>query len=157
MTENPASVVDEEAFTVRRTIDIQAPLEKVWSAVTEPEHISRWFGRTVLEGTGAGARGTMFFEGYDPIPLLVEEVLPPSSVTYRWGEEETSTVFTFTLAPHGGGTRLTVVETGFERTAAPAENLADHATGWVSELDKLVALLEAEADTRPQIAAESGA
>ena len=56
MTSNPASVIDEGQFTVRRTIRIAAPIEKVWSAVTEPEHISRWFGKAVLVGAGVGAR-----------------------------------------------------------------------------------------------------
>ena len=51
---NPPAVVDESAFIVRRTIQIAAPPEKVWSAVTEPEHISRWFGRVELDGAGAG-------------------------------------------------------------------------------------------------------
>jgi uncharacterized protein YndB with AHSA1/START domain len=145
MTENPASIVDNEALTVRRTIHIAAPIEKVWSAVTEPEHISRWFGSTVLDGSGPGARGTMTFEGYGAIPILVEDVEAPQRVSYRWGEVESSTVFTFTLASVGGGTQLTVVETGFDRAKDPAAELADHATGWVSELDKLVALLETSA------------
>ena len=52
MTDNEASVIDEGTFSVRRTIRIAAPIEKVWTAVTEPEHISRWFGRTVLDGDG---------------------------------------------------------------------------------------------------------
>ncbi|WP_285116179.1 SRPBCC domain-containing protein [Leifsonia sp. fls2-241-R2A-40a] len=146
MSDNPASVIDEEAFTVSRTIHIAAPVHKVWSAVTEPEHISRWFGQTVLDGSGPGARGTMSFDGYPDIAIVVEELDEPRSVSYRWGEPATSTVFTFTLDPDADGTRLTVVETGFERTDAPSENLADHAIGWVSELDKLVALFET-ADT----------
>ena len=45
MTHNEASVVDEESFSVRRSIQIAAPVEKVWRAVAEPQHISRWFGR----------------------------------------------------------------------------------------------------------------
>ena len=36
MTTNQPSVVDEDAFTVRRTIDIAASPEKVWQAVTDP-------------------------------------------------------------------------------------------------------------------------
>ena len=51
----------------------------------------------------------------------------------------------FTLDEPDGGTALTVVETGFDRTTDPAANMADHAVGWVSELDKLVALLEGDA------------
>ena len=36
MTTNQKSTVDESGFAVRRTIRIAAPVEKVWSAVTEP-------------------------------------------------------------------------------------------------------------------------
>lgn len=155
-TRTTASTVDTDTFTVTRTIDIEAAPEKVWSAVTEPEHVSRWFGRTELDGRGAGATGTMTFDGNPPIPLRVEAVDAPRSVTYRWGnddalgappaelDEATSTVFTFTLEPRGEGTRLTVVESGFERTSDPLGNLESHRTGWDSELDKLVALVEAE-------------
>ncbi len=154
MTTNPSSTVDEESFTVRRTIRIEAPLEKVWQAVTQPEHISRWFGRTELTGAGVGAAGTITFEGYGAVPLRVEAIDEPNSVSYRWGnddasgappeqlDEERATVFTFTLEPLDDGTQLTVVETGFERTSAPLDNLRDHGRGWVEELDKLVALLE---------------
>ncbi|MFF2274483.1 SRPBCC domain-containing protein [Agromyces sp. NPDC058126] len=157
MTRNEASVIDEGAFTVRRTIRIAAPVDKVWRAVTEPEHISRWFGQTVLDGAGVGATGTMTFEGYGTIPLRVEAIDAPRSVSYAWSnddavrragatiDEATRTVFTFTLDAVDGGTELTVVETGFDRMSDPAANMADHAEGWVSELDKLVALLEGDA------------
>ena len=157
MTKNEASVVDEAAFTVRRTITIAAPLEKVWAAVTEPSHISRWFGRTELDGAGAGAVGTMTFDDYGAIPLRVEALHEPRMVSYRWNnddalgalpdaiDEATSTTFTFTLEPIADGTRLTVVETGFGVTSDPAANMASHAEGWTLELDKLVALVEGEA------------
>jgi uncharacterized protein YndB with AHSA1/START domain len=157
MADHQPSVVDEGAFTVRRTIRIAAPVEKVWQAVTEPEHISRWFGRTELDGRGPGAEGTMTFPDYGAVPIRIEAVEAPRTVTYRWGNDDalgrlpdrvddaTSTVFTFTLEAVADGTELTVVETGFDRTSDPAANLAAHAEGWVSELDKLVALLEGAA------------
>lgn len=157
MTENPGSVVDEETFSVRRTIRIAASIDKVWRAVAEPEHISRWFGRTELVGSGVGATGTMTFPDDGAVPLRVEAFDEPHLISYRWGnddaaderphvlDEATSTVFTFTLEPVDGGTQLTVVENGFERTSAPRENLESHRTGWDAELDKLVALVEAEA------------
>ena len=156
MTHNQPSVVDEEALTVRRTIQIAAPVEKVWSAVTSPEHISRWFGRVALAGTGVGATGTITWEGRDAVPLRVEAIEEPRMVAYRWGnddaldrlpgqlDEEHSTVFTFTLEPVPAGTQLTVVETGFENTSDPAKNLEGHREGWDGELDKLVALLEGD-------------
>lgn len=154
---NPASVVDEETFSVRRTIHIAASVDKVWRAVAEPEHVSRWFGLVVLDGAGVGATGTMTFPDYGSIPLRVEEYDEPNLITYRWGNDdaegarpevldpEKSTVFTFTLEPVDGGTQLTVVESGFERTSEPLANLESHRTGWNEELDKLVALVEGEA------------
>ena len=156
MTDNEASVIDEGTFSVRRTIRIAAPIEKVWTAVTEPEHISRWFGRTVLDGAGVGATGTITFPDYGSVPIRVEALDAPRMVSYRWGNDDAlghlrdelddrSTVFTFTLEPVPDGTRLTVVETGFDRTSDPAANMASHGEGWVSELDKLVALLEGDA------------
>lgn len=156
MTDNEASVIDEGTFTVRRTIRIAAPVEKVWTAVTEPEHISKWFGLTVLDGSGAGAQGTITFPEYGSVPLRIEAVDAPHMVSYRWGNDDAlghlpdalddhSTVFTFTLEAVADGTELTVVETGFDRTSDPASNMASHAEGWVSELDKLVALLEGDA------------
>jgi uncharacterized protein YndB with AHSA1/START domain len=139
---------------VRRTIRIAAPIEKVWQAVTEPAHISKWFGQAAFADVSAGALGTLTWPGRDPIPVRIEAIEAPRLVSYRWSnddasgvapaalDETTSTVFTFTLAEVDGATELTVVETGFEHTSDPAANLADHRDGWNGELDKLVALLE---------------
>ena len=157
MTVNPGSIVDEEAFAVRRSIRIAAPIEKVWAAVTEPAHISRWFGRAEFSGTGAGATGTLTWKGNPVVPVRVEAFEPPRTVSYRWvndnarGAEAASvdsdgaTEFTFTLEEAEDGTLLTVVETGFAATSDPTYNLEQHRLGWNGELDKLVALLEGAA------------
>ncbi len=149
-----ASVVDAETFTVRRTIDIAAPVEKVWAAVTQAELISRWFGRAEITGRGVGATGTLTWPDHGPVPLRVDAFDEPHTVSYRWSNDdalgaapaeldvEHSTVFTFTLEPVAHGTRLTVVETGFDATSDPLANLEDHRKGWDGELDKLVVLLE---------------
>jgi len=151
ITNNSESVIDESTFSVRRSILIAAPLDKVWASVTIPEHISRWFGHAVLDSAGVG---TITWPGRDAIPLRVESIDEPRMVAYRWCnddalestptelDEEHSTVFTFTLEAVPGGTRLTVVETGFDSTSDAASNLEDHRMGWNAELDKLVALLE---------------
>lgn len=157
VTRNEASVIDEGAFTVTRSIGVNAPIEKVWRAITEPEHISRWFGLTVLDGAGAGANGTMTFEGYGAVPIRLEAIDAPRSVTYRWCndnalgtvpgafDEAHATVFTFTLENEGEGTRLTVVESGFDNLADPAKAMESNRGGWDSELDELVAFVEGSA------------
>ncbi|WP_029089182.1 SRPBCC domain-containing protein [Brevibacterium album] len=151
-TRNPRAMIDADAFSVRRTIHINAPVEKVWRTVTEPELVSQWFGSITLSGTGAGALGTIGWPGERRVPIRVETYNPPSEVSYRWcneedplpetADEERSTVFAFTLEATSGGTQLTVVETGFERTGDPTQFMIDHRGGWDEELDKLVALLE---------------
>jgi uncharacterized protein YndB with AHSA1/START domain len=154
MTANPSSVVDEGALTVTRSIRIAASIDKVWAAVADPAHVSRWFGRLELEGEGAGAAGTISWPDGARIPIRVEALDEPRMIAYRWGnddaspstpaslEDGASTVFTFTLAESDGATELTVVEAGFEATSDPAFNLDSHRRGWNEELDKLVALLE---------------
>jgi uncharacterized protein YndB with AHSA1/START domain len=149
-----ASVVDAGTFTVRRTVHVAAPVEKVWAAVTEAEHISRWFGRAEISGRGVGATGSLTWPDHGPVPLRVEAFDEPRTVSYRWSNDdaagtpptvldvEHSTVFTFTLEPVADGTMLTVVETGFDATSDPIANLEDHRGGWDAEIDKLVALLE---------------
>ncbi|MFF1573414.1 SRPBCC domain-containing protein [Leifsonia sp. NPDC058292] len=157
MTDYQASVVDEKTFVVTRSIHIAAPVEKVWRAITEPAQISRWFGRAEFDGSGAGANGTLTWPDRRPVPVRIEAIDEPRTVSYRWSNDDasgsepsevddaTSTVFTFSLEPLDDGTRLTVVETGFDVTSDPAANLESHRQGWNAELDKLVALLEGDA------------
>ena len=154
VTTNPKSVVQAVEFSVQRTIQVAAPIDAVWSAITVPEHISRWFGQVALNGAGAGASGTISWPDHGAIPLKVEAIEAPRMVSYRWGNDGASgivpatldpahsTVFTFTLESVGDGTQLTVVETGFETSSDPVANMEDHRGGWDAELDKLVALFE---------------
>jgi uncharacterized protein YndB with AHSA1/START domain len=153
MTAHQFSVVDTGEFTVRRTITIAAPIEKVWAAITEADHIARWFGQTaVLDEVAVGAGGVFSFEGFGAFPVLIEELDPPRMIAYRWSNEPAfpdapidpnhSTVFRFTLDPLDGGTRLTVVESGFQTQDDPSASMESHRTGWDSELDELVAYLE---------------
>ncbi len=155
MTENPASIVDADAFTVSRTIQISAPVEKVWAALTEPAHISKWFGQVaVLDEVAVGATGVFGFEGYGDFPVRIEALDPSRSISFRWGNDNThaaplesgqTTVFTFTLEPTATGTSLTVVETGFDSLSDPSGSLEGNRQGWDAELDELVAYLEGAA------------
>jgi uncharacterized protein YndB with AHSA1/START domain len=153
MTTNEQSVID--GFTVRRTIHINAPIEKVWAAVTEPQHLAQWFpNRAALEPVAIGATGTFEWDDYGTQPVIVEALDAPNSISYRWGNDvansatidlDHSTVFTFTLVAVSDGTQLTVTETGFETLSDPAASLESNRGGWNFELDELVAYLEGSA------------
>ena len=152
-TTNQPSIVDAGQLTVRRTISIAAPIEKVWAAITEPEHIAKWFGQSaVLDDLTVGASGVFSFEGHGDVPVRIEELDAPRMIAYRWSNEQAdpnapidpsrSTLFRFTLETHDGGTQLTVVESGFETHTNPSTAMEDHRGGWDAELDELVAYLE---------------
>ena len=139
---NPPSVIDPEAFTVSRTIAIAASPERVWDAITQPEHIARWSSFTPsMDRIGVGGEGAWVLENYGSTPITIEAIDPPRSITYRWGPDiadpTQSTVFTFSLVAEAEGTRLTVIESGFENLLDGAAELESHREGWDSQLDRL--------------------
>jgi uncharacterized protein YndB with AHSA1/START domain len=152
---NEPSTVDPDAYTVRRSITIAAAADKVWAAITEAELLARWFPQTVdLPAMAVGATGTFAFEGHGNVHVVIEELDPPHMIAYRWGNESgeppavgsgASTVFRFTLDPVDGGTRLTVVESGFDTLKDPSARMEDNRGGWDWELNELVAYLEGAA------------
>ena len=154
MAETTPAQVDEENFSVTRTVFIRAPREKVWAALTRADLLEQWFGsRTTLDEIAVGATGVFGFEEYGQSnPVVITAVDEGKTFGYRWGptdaplSDDNTTEVTFTIADAEGGTVLTVVETGFEKrapdTAGQLAELEDHRSGWDAELDELVAFLE---------------
>src|SRR5919199_2049266 len=109
---------------IERTISIDAPVDVVWAVVTEPEHIRGWFSDAVELELRPGGALVLRWDGSAPVRGRVERVEPPRRFSFRWvageGDELTgdnATLVEFTLHPEGGGTRLTVVESGFRDLA----------------------------------------
>lgn len=108
------------------------PIDKVWRAVTEPEHLSQWFPAPVELELVAG--GAMTFPGFDGAEAVgrVETVQAPQLLAFTWGADH----FTFTLAPDGDGTRFALTHVFDDRAGA-----ASFATGWEGCLEGLAALV----------------
>ncbi|MFB0631680.1 SRPBCC domain-containing protein [Streptomyces sp. AB3(2024)] len=132
---------------IERETLIEAPLERVWSLVTEPGF---WVAEPEsVAGTVAREGESMLAKNpkYGDFPVRVEKVEPPTYVAYRWasafpGEElrgDNTTLVEFTLTPEGDGTRLRVVESGFAGLAGAeevrAKALEDNTGGWPQVLD----------------------
>jgi uncharacterized protein YndB with AHSA1/START domain len=140
-----------DTLDITRSIDIAAPLTKVWSALTESDLIAEWFGDSAEFDAVAG--GTGYFGWSDhgvKFRVLVEEVDAPRLLVYRWAREAdvdpvpgNSTLVRFELSEIDGGTRLSLVETGFEALHDPAAAHADNQGGWTAELGDLVDFLQA--------------
>jgi uncharacterized protein YndB with AHSA1/START domain len=135
---------------LEREIIIEAPLDVVWSVVTEAEHINGWFGDSTEIDLRPGGRLLLRWEEQDhTVHGRVERVDPPRFFSFRWTNRESraaageddSTLVEFSLSPEGDATRLTVVESGFRELSGPEDEKqkdADgHREGWKLELDEL--------------------
>jgi uncharacterized protein YndB with AHSA1/START domain len=144
------------ANKIEREIVVDAPVERVWAVVTQPEHLGQWFGTDTPTDVDLRVGGTLTFIHGDAVkfPVVIERYEPPRLLAWRWasdypGEKPTegnSTLVEFTLAEEGAGTRLTVVETGFAELDMPAEgrqkSYHDNVRGWGIEMTKLRAYAE---------------
>jgi uncharacterized protein YndB with AHSA1/START domain len=110
--------------TIERELTIQAPVERVWALITEPEHIGSWFGDAGAEiGLRPGGDFMITWAEHGTSHGRVVTVEPHTRFAYRWssveglrGDEPTaanSTLVEFTLEPVGAATRLRLVESGF--------------------------------------------
>ena len=137
---------------IERETVIAAPVERVWALLTEAEHLGRWFGDAGAElDLRPGGALSLNWERYGTVRGRVVDVEAPRRFSYRWSVlreafdsepvEGNSTLVEFTLEAEGDGTRLRVVESGFDTLFAdPAkqgERAEDNRKGWASELAEL--------------------
>ena len=131
-----------------REVVIDAPREKVWAIVTEPRHVAGWFSDEALIDLQPGGAMLLTWHGHGAYRGRVEAVEPPHRFAFRWLRREdnepgegTSTFVEFLLEPEGEGTRMRVIESGFDRLdwAEPerARYAGENTDGWVHELEQL--------------------
>jgi uncharacterized protein YndB with AHSA1/START domain len=140
--------------SIEREVSIAAPVETVWTIVTAPEQIVRWFADQAEVDLRPGGDITLTFASGMAGKGTVEKVEPPSLFSFRWVSPEPErdmeaaqghfTLVEFALEAQGDGTLLRVVESGFaglegtdEQNAALAER---HTGGWGMFLDRLAEL-----------------
>jgi uncharacterized protein YndB with AHSA1/START domain len=126
-------VREGDRWTLTFTRRLPHPQEKVWRAVTEPEHLVVWFPQQIVGARSAGARlrfvssGGEAFEG----EMLVFD--PPSVMELMWGADR----LRIELQRDDSGTLLTLTDT-FEDLGKAARDAA----GWHECLDRLVGELD---------------
>ena len=140
------------AGNIEKSVHIEAPVELVWRMVTEPDQVVRWFADEIDLQAAPGYEGSMTFRplsgGTVHVPVTVESVEAPRRFTYRWNHPAgtaatpgNSTLVEFTLTAEEGGTRLRVVETGYDGVGWPEDQqvalVDDHNEGWAWHLGRL--------------------
>ena len=119
-----------ERWTLTFTRSYPHPIELVWAAITEPEHLAAWFPQTIVGERRAGAAPRFVTtddgdEGFDGTMVAFD---PPRAMELTWGDDR----LRFELEPDGDGTRLTMVDTFGELGKA-----ARDAAGWHECLARL--------------------
>jgi uncharacterized protein YndB with AHSA1/START domain len=138
---------------IEKTIVLRAPRSRVWRAIANAEEFGAWFG-VKLEGAfapGARVQGRITTPGYEHLTMeiTIEQVDPERLFSYRWHPNaidpgtdysgEPTTLVEFRLDEVAGGTRLTVIESGFDRI--PLERRAEafrmNDQGWAEQIKNI--------------------
>ena len=117
--------------------------DKVWQALTEPEHVSAWFPTDIVGERAAGADLSFPFR-HDEGPTMTGRFLafdPPSKLEIEWGDE----ILRFELTPDDEGTALTMTVV-FDELGTAARDGA----GWHACLDALAADLDGSTGGTPE-------
>jgi uncharacterized protein YndB with AHSA1/START domain len=116
---------------LRFTRHLAHPPEKLWRAITEPEHLEAWFPQKVVVEEWAVGAPLHFEHERVPEATFDGEVLafePQKTLEFTWGTD----VIRLEIEPDGDGTKLTLLDTIDELGKA-----ARDAAGWHVCLDRL--------------------
>ena len=150
----PATSTDR----IEKQIVLDAPRSRVWRALTDVRQFNQWFGVHLEQPFKAGQKssGRITIPKYEHILMeaWVEKVEPEHHFSFRWHpgssdptldtSKEPTTLVAFTLEDDDEGTKLTVVETGFdalpESRRVPA--FSGNEKGWTGQLRNIVNYLK---------------
>src|SRR5215470_2527409 len=137
------------------TVEIAAPPERVFRALTSREIVDWWVRPGVFDTRewmgdvrkGGRWRASGVARGQ---PYVLEgeflEVQPPTKLVHTWelaGAPSAATTVSYHLQPIAGGTRLTLRHTGF----VPPDSCGNVCEGWQSSFEQLTRNLSAAATT----------
>jgi uncharacterized protein YndB with AHSA1/START domain len=129
-----------ERCVVRFERALAHPIEVVWGAITEPDHLRAWWGDAEID-PALGGRFVLAWrntdaEGHRAVLHATITALEPPRLLELAGDLHGT--LRFELAPAGAGTRLTFTST----VALPDDVRAKVLAGWHFHLDALARALD---------------
>jgi uncharacterized protein YndB with AHSA1/START domain len=138
---------------IEKSILLRAPKARVWRALTDANEFGSWFGVKLESGFAVGqhAAGNITYPGYEHVRMGVdvERMDAEDHFSFRWHpyaidpkidySQEPTTLVEFRLEETAEGTRLTVVESGFDRIPAERRALAFRMNdnGWAQQMESI--------------------
>ena len=143
---------------IEKNIELNAPVEKVWRALTDHLAFGEWF-RVKLDGPfvpGKVSTGYITYPGYEHVKwhATVKAMDEPRLFSFTWHphaidpdvdySDETPTLVEFRLQPSDKGTRLTVTESGFDALPAHRRDdaLRSNDGGWDEQIMNIKTYVE---------------
>ncbi len=130
---------------IRHTVVYNAPIQKVWDAVSTSEGLGAWFMPNDLqpvEGHEFHLNAGQF--GMSPCKVIIVD--PPKKLAFNWGKDWT---LTFELKELGDKTEFTLIHSGWDANkvtefGAPHTAVRDNMDqGWAGLVKKLQEFVEA--------------
>ena len=144
---------------IEKQVTYDVPRSRVWRALTDVAQFNKWFGVTLTSPFAAGAAvsGKFTHPKYEhfTMTIWIETIEPERLFAFRWHpyaiEEgvdyaaEPTTLVTFTLDEVAGGTRLTIVESGFDAIpeSRRAKAFGMNSNGWNGQIENIRKFLAA--------------
>ena len=138
---------------IEKRIEINAPVSRVWQALTDHRQFGEWF-RMKLDSPfvpGQVSRGNLTSPGYEHVEweFVVQQIEPERLFSLTWHphaidtkidySKEPSTLVEFRLEKTANGTLLIVTESGFDQipVGRRAEAFRMNEAGWEEELKNI--------------------
>ncbi len=139
------------ADRIERSVEIAAPASRVWRALTDSREFGTWFRARIDAPFEVGRRslGQMTYPGYEHMAWEADIVAiePETYFAFRWPQtadgrasgDVPTTLVEFRLEPIAGGTRVTVLESGFEALPEPLRSNAmrENSGGWEIQMENI--------------------
>jgi uncharacterized protein YndB with AHSA1/START domain len=149
------------ADRIEKTVELKAPVSRVWKALTDHKEFGTWF-KVDLDGpfvAGCVSTGHITYPGYEHLKweAVVKKMEPERAFSFTWHPyaiepgtdygSESPTLVEFTLEKTATGTRLTVVESGFDKLPAHRRDIAFRSNegGWTIQMQNIAQYLEQHA------------
>jgi uncharacterized protein YndB with AHSA1/START domain len=142
---------------IERTLVLPVSRQRVWGAITKPEHLAHWLGMvSEMDFRVGGAIHFTWENERSPYPGIIEVIEPLHRFAFRWSSytigrpklrlaSTATTLVEFILEELAEGTQLTLVESGFAslpQTIPVGEIYRDNQHGWQTLLAELRTYLQ---------------